>query len=335
MDTLEYFLPQVWFVILALFLFLYVMLDGFDLGVGILSLTATTEERRGILMTSLGNVWDANETWLVIMGGALFGAFPLAYATILSALYIPIFMMIFGLIFRAVAFEFREHSNRKFFWNLAFGVGSFLAALGQGFALGAVLAGIKVDDAGIFIGSTWDWLNIPSLVVALTLIQGYVLIGSTYLIWKTSGELQQTHYQTAKLAAWTTLIGAIIITAIAPIFYEHARVRLFTQPLVFVFAAIPILGVILIWQLLTSLNKAQERKPFVWTILLFLVTFIGLGLVVFPYIIPTQITIYKAAAADSSLVFMLIFIGVLIPIMMAYNIYQYIVFRGKVTGSQH
>lgn len=333
METLEYFLPQVWFVILGLFLFLYVMLDGFDLGVGILSLTATTEERRGILMTSLGNVWDANETWLVIMGGALFGAFPLGYATILNALYIPILMMIFGLIFRAVAFEFREHSDRKFFWNLAFGVGSFLAALGQGFALGAVLAGIKVDDAGLFIGSTWDWLNVPSVVVALTLIQGYVLIGSTYLIWKTSGELQQTHYQTAKLAAWTTLLGAISITVIAPIFYEHARVRLFTQPLIYVFAVIPILGVILIWQLLSSLNQRQERKPFIWTILLFILTFLGLGLVVFPYVIPTQITIYKAAAATSSLVFMLIFIGFLIPIMLAYNIYQYIVFRGKVTES--
>ncbi|MEM7552793.1 MAG: cytochrome d ubiquinol oxidase subunit II [Cyanobacteria bacterium P01_A01_bin.84] len=331
MDTLEYFLPQVWFGILALFLFLYVMLDGFDLGVGILSLTATTEERRGILMTSLGNVWDANETWLVVMGGGLFGAFPLGYATILNALYIPIFIMIFGLIFRAVAFEFREHSNRKLFWNLAFGIGSFTAALGQGFALGAVLSGIKVDDSGYFIGSTWDWFTLPSIVVALTLIQGYVLIGSTYLIWKTSGELQEIHYKTAKLAAWTTLIGAVFITAIAPIFYEHARVRLFTQPLIYIFAAIPILGVILIWQLLSSLNKKQERQPFIWTILLFLISFLGLGLVVFPYIIPTQITIYEAAAAPSSLVFMLIFIGFLIPIMMAYNLYQYIVFRGKVT----
>ncbi|MEL6787395.1 MAG: cytochrome d ubiquinol oxidase subunit II, partial [Cyanobacteria bacterium J06607_15] len=136
METLEYFLPQVWFAVLALFLLLYVMLDGFDLGVGILSITASTEERRGMLMTSLGNVWDANETWLVLMGGALFGAFPLAYGTILQALYIPVMVMIFGLIFRAVAFEFREHANSKLFWNIAFGGGSFLAALGQGFALG-------------------------------------------------------------------------------------------------------------------------------------------------------------------------------------------------------
>ncbi|HIK03440.1 MAG TPA: cytochrome d ubiquinol oxidase subunit II [Trichormus sp. M33_DOE_039] len=333
METLQYFLPQVWFVILALFLFLYVMLDGFDLGVGILSLTSSDDERRGILMTSLSNIWDANETWLVLMGGGLFGAFPLAYATILNALYIPILVMVFGFIFRGVAFEFRELSRRKLFWNFAFGAGSFTAALGQGFALGAVLKGIKVDETGHFVGSTWDWFSLPSVLVALTLIQGYVLIGSTYLVWKTTGELQETHYKTAKLAALTTLIGAIFITITTPIIYENARARLFQQPLVYIFAIIPILGVWLIWQLWNSLNRKEERAPFVWTILLFVLSFIGLGLIVFPYIIPPQITIYEAAADPSSLVIMIIFIGFLIPVMLFYNLYQYIVFRGKVTGN--
>lgn len=331
METLTYFLPQVWFGILALFLFLYVMLDGFDLGVGILSLTSSSEERRGILMTSLSNIWDANETWLVLMGGGLFGAFPLAYGTILNALYTPIVIMLFGLIFRGVAFEFREQSTNKIFWNLAFGVGSFVAALGQGLALGGVLAGITVDDSGHFIGGTFDWFNLPSILVALTLIQGYVLIGSTYLVWKTEGELQETHYKTARLAAVTTLIGAILITIATPIFYEYARNRLFQQPQIYLFAAIPILGVVLITLLLRSLNRKQERLPFVWTILLFVLTFLGLAAVVFPYIIPTKITIYQAAADPSALVFMLIFIGGLIPVMLFYNLYQYVVFRGKVT----
>jgi cytochrome bd ubiquinol oxidase subunit II len=331
METLKYLLPQVWFGILALFLFLYVMLDGFDLGVGILSLTSSTEERRGILMTSLSNIWDANETWLVLMGGALFGAFPLAYSTILNALYIPIFIMIFGFIFRAVAFEFREQANRKLIWNYAFGAGSFLAALGQGFALGGVLAGIKVDEAGHFMGTSWDWFNWSSVLMALTLIQGYVLIGSVYLVWKTTGELQATHYKTATIAAITTLVGAILITITTPIFYESARIRLFSQPLVFVFALIPLLGILLIWRLLVSLNKKTERMPFIWTILIFLLSFLGLALVVFPYIIPTSITIYEAAADPSSLVIMIIFIGALIPVMVFYNLYQYIVFRGKVT----
>ncbi len=335
MGTLTYFLPQVWFGILALFLFLYVMLDGFDLGVGILSLTASSEERRSILMTSLSNIWDANETWLVLMGGGLFGAFPLAYGTILNALYIPIILMLFGFIFRGVAFEFREQANRKFFWNLAFGGGSFLAALGQGFALGGVLAGIKVDEAGHFIGTTWDWLNLPSVLVALTLIQGYVLIGSTYLIWKTEGELQQTHYQTAKIAASTTLVGAILITIATPIFYEYARNRLFHPPQIYLFTVIPILGVLLIGLLLRSLNLKEERMPFIWTILLFLLTFLGLASVVFPFIIPTEITIYEASADPSALVFMLIFIGGLIPVMLFYNLYQYIVFRGKVAGEKY
>lgn len=335
METLTYFLPQVWFAVLALFLFLYVMLDGFDLGVGILSLTSSDEERRGLLMTSLSNIWDANETWLVLMGGGLFGAFPLAYSTILSALYIPIILMVFGFIFRAIAFEFRELSRRKLVWNLSFGAGSFLAALGQGFALGSVLEGIKVDEAGHFIGSTWDWLSWQSILIALTLIQGYVLIGSTYLIWKTEGELQDTHYKTAKIAAFTTLIGAIFITISTPIFYESARSRLFQQPLIYIFGIIPVIGILLISQLLGSLDRKQERAPFVWTILLFVLTFIGLALVVFPYIIPPNITIYEASADPSSLVIMIIFIGFLIPVMLFYNLYQYVVFRGKVTGGHY
>ncbi|MBD2099483.1 cytochrome d ubiquinol oxidase subunit II [Leptolyngbya sp. FACHB-261] len=335
METLEYFLPQVWFGILGLFLFLYVMLDGFDLGVGILSLTSDDEERRGLLMTSLSNIWDANETWLVLMGGGLFGAFPLAYGTILTALYIPILVMVFGLIFRAVAFEFREQANRKFFWNFAFGAGSFTAALGQGFALGAVLKGINVDSSGHFIGGTWDWLTWQSVLVALTLIQGYVLIGSAYLVWKTEGELQETHYKTAKIAAWTTMLGAIFITITTPIFYESARSKLFEPPLVFVFAAIPVLGILLVSRLLSSLERREERAPFIWTILIFVLTFLGLALVVFPYIIPTRITIYEAAADPSSLVIMIIFIGFLIPVMLFYNLYQYVVFRGKVSGKAY
>jgi cytochrome d ubiquinol oxidase subunit II len=331
MESLDFFLPQVWFAILALFLFMYVMLDGFDLGVGILSLTSSSEERRSILMTSLSNVWDANATWLILMGGSLFGSFPLAYSTILNALYIPIILMVFGLVFRAVAFEFRQNSEQKFFWNYAFGIGSFIAAVGQGFALGGVLEGINVDAAGHFIGTTWDWFSWRVIVVALTLIQGYVLIGSCYLIMKTSGSLQETHYKTAKIAAITTLIGAILITTVTPIFSQFARDRLFQAPFIYIFAIIPLIGIFLIFWLLRSLNKKEEVTPFVLTISIFLLTFLGLALVVFPYIIPTEITIYQAAASPSSLVFMLIFIGFLIPIMLFYNVYNYFVFRGKVT----
>jgi len=330
LEPLQNFLPQVWFFILGLFLFLYVLLDGFDLGVGILSLTAKGEERRSILMTSLGNVWDANETWLVLMGGSLFGAFPLAYATILNALYLPLVLMVVGLILRAVSFEFRENAENKTIWNITFGVGSFLAALGQGFALGTVFEGIKVDELGHFAGGIWDWLTWHSVVVALTLIQGYVLIGSTYLILKTTGELQKTHYRTATIATWTTLAGAVFITVTTPILWDHARDLLFSRPLVYVFAAIPVLGLALIVALLRSLKLRQENAPIIYTFLIFSLSFVGLGFLIFPNIIPPSVTIYQAAAAPSSLVFMLTFVGFLIPIVLGYNVYNYIVFRGKI-----
>lgn len=335
MDSLEplaKFLPQIWFFILGLFLFLYVLLDGFDLGVGILSLTSGSEERRSILMTSLGNVWDANETWLVLMGGSLFGAFPLAYATILNALYLPAVIMVVGLILRAVSFEFRENSDNKLVWNVAFGVGSFLAALGQGFALGTVFEGITVDAQGHFAGGIWDWLTWRSVVVALTLIQAYVLVGSTYLILKTTGELQETHYKTAKLAAWTTLAGAVFITVSTPVFSEQLRERLLEPPLLYIFGLIPLLGLLCVGLLLRSLYQKRETTPIIWTFLLFSLSFIGLGFVIFPQIIPPSVSIYEAAAQPSSLVFMLAFIGFLIPILLFYNIYNYIVFRGKIAS---
>lgn len=332
LQPLQQFLPQVWFFILGLFLFLYVLLDGFDLGVGILSLTSSSEERRSILMTSLGNVWDANETWLVLMGGSLFGAFPLAYATILNALYLPAVVMVVGLILRAVSFEFRENAERKMVWNATFGVGSFLAALGQGFALGSVFEGITVDEFGHFAGGIWDWLTWRSVIVALTLIQGYVLIGSTYLILKTTGEVQDTHYKTATIATWTTLAGAVFITITTPVFSEQAREQLFTAPLIYIFGLIPILGVLLIGLLLRSLKRREEATPLIYTFLVFSLSFIGLGFVIFPNIIPPSVTIYEAAAAPSSLVFMLTFIGFLIPIMLSYNVYNYVVFRGKIVG---
>ncbi|NET38189.1 MAG: cytochrome d ubiquinol oxidase subunit II, partial [Cyanothece sp. SIO1E1] len=264
------------------------------------------------------------------LGGSLFGAFPLAYGTVLNALYLPAVIMVVGLIFRAVSFEFRENAERKFFWNFAFGAGSFLAALGQGFALATVFEGISVDADGHFTGGAFDWLSWRSVLVALTLIQGYVLSGSTYLILKTTGELQDTHFKTAKIAAWTTFAGAVFITVSTPIFYEQVRSRLFAPPQLYLFALIPLLGVLLVGVLLRSLNRREENTPFIWTSLLFLVSFLGLGFLIFPYIIPPSVTIYRAAAPLSSLVFMIIFVGFLIPILLAYTLYNYFVFRGKI-----
>jgi len=335
MEPLNTTLPLLWFGLVALFLTIYLITDGFDLGVGILTLTAANEERRGIIINTLSTVWDANETWLVCTGGLLYGAFPLAYATIVNALYIPITMMVIGFIFRAVAFEFREHSINKTFWNFGFGGGSLLVAFAQGLVLGGVIAGIKVDEAGNFIGGTWDWLNLPSILVGLTVVQGYVLIGSTYLITKTEGELKRYHYITAKFSAITTFIGALILTIAAPLFYEQIRARVSHQPEILIFAVIPLLATGAMGLLLNSINRREEKMPFVWTIVVFLVTILSLAFVVFPYIIPFSVTIYQASSSLSSQVLMIAFIGFFVPIILFYNVYLYRVFQGKVISPHY
>lgn len=335
MEAVNTTLPLLWFGLVALFLTLYLITDGFDLGVGILTLTAANEGRRGIMINTLSTVWDANETWLVCTGGLLYGAFPLAYATIVNALYIPITLMVIGFIFRAVAFEFREHSLDKTFWNIGFGGGSLLVALSQGLILGGVIAGIKVDAAGNFIGGTWDWFNLPSILVALTVVQGYVLIGSTYLITKTEGELKRYHYITAKFSAITTFFGALVLTIATPMFYEQVRARLFHQPEVFIFAAIPALATGAVGLLMESINRRQEKMPFIWTIVIFLITILSLAFVVFPYIIPFSVTIYQASSSLSAQAFMIAFIGFFVPILLFYNVYLYRVFQGKVISPHY
>lgn len=320
MDALTYFLPQIWFAIFGIFLFFYVILDGLDLGVGIISLTTSSEERRSLWINSLSNGWDANETWLVFMGCTLFWVFPLAYSIILNALYIPVIVMLVGLIDRTVALKFRKYSDNKLFWNIAFGAGSLLVALAQGFALGAVFEGFSVNELGHFTGTPWDWLSWQSGLVAITLVQAYVLIGSTYLILKAQEGLQEEHYRTAKISTFTTLIGAVSIAISSPIFYEQVRGRLLDPPQVYLFSSIPVFGILLVWRLIGSLNQRQRAAPFVWTILIFMLSFLGLGLVIFPFIIPPSITIYGAATNTSSMIFILIFIGILMPIVLAYNI---------------
>ncbi|MHC5859410.1 cytochrome d ubiquinol oxidase subunit II [Nostoc sp.] len=335
MEAINTTLPLLWFGLVALFLNLYLITDGFDLGVGILTLTAANEERRGIIINTLSSVWDANETWLVCTGGLLYGAFPLAYATIVNALYIPITLMVIGFIFRAVSFEFREHSINKTYWNWGFGGGSLLVALSQGLILGGVIAGIKVDEAGNFIGGTWDWWNLPSILVALTVVQGYVLIGSTYLIAKTEGELKRYHYITAKFSAITTFIGALALTIAAPMFYESIRTKIFHQPEVLIFEAIPFVATGAMALLMNSINRREEKMPFVWTIVVFLITILSLAFVVFPYIIPFQVTIYQASSSLSAQTFMIAFIGFFVPIILFYNIYLYRVFQGKVVSPHY
>lgn len=324
------FLAVIWFGLLGLVLALYVVLDGFDLGVGVITLFSRNERHRGIMMATLGSVWDGNETWLVLLGGALFGAFPLAYGAILHGLYVPIMAMIFGLMFRAVAFEFRENARRKRAWDMAFGIGSLLAALAQGFALGALISGIPIHH-GQFSGSVLGWFSPFSVLVALGVVAGYTLLGATYLHVKTVGPLQAGSRRMALWAAWATVLIGLGVSLWTPIKVPAIAAKWFgagLSPLLIP----PLVAGLSFLLLLRSLHRRQESAPFGWSIVIFIMSLLGLAASLFPYIAPPGVNLYDAAAPSNTLVFMLTGIGLLIPIMLVYNGYQYLVFRGKITA---
>jgi cytochrome d ubiquinol oxidase subunit II len=328
MDSMVHaLLADIWFFIIGLILILYVVLDGFDLGVGILSLLAGDEQQRSIMMASLGSVWDANETWLVLLGGALFGAFPGSYAVLLHALYLPILLMLGGLIWRGVALEFREHARHKLPWNLAFGSGSLLAATTQGWALGALIQGIPLS-AGRFAGSVWDWLTPFSTLVAVGVICGYTLLGATYLIIKTEGDIQRRCVHWARLSAWLMMTVAVAVTLWTPWLNSQVARKWFQIPPYL--ALLPTLAGVAFVMLLRALRRGREQPPFFWSIGIFLASFAGLAISFYPYLLPPQILVEESAASSSTLVFMLAGIGMLLPVMLIYNGYQYLVFRGKV-----
>jgi len=331
MDPIQLFLGEIWFFLVGLILVLYVVLDGFDLGVGVLSLFACDEDRRGIMMASLGSVWDANETWLVLLGGALFGAFPLAYGVALHALYIPIMAMLFGLIFRGVAFEFHEYARRKMMWGVAFSIGSLLAAVSQGFALGAIVGGIAVAN-GRFVGGVWDWLSPFSILVAVGVVFGYALLGATYLIIKTEGEIQQRCFRRAAWAATLMLLAGIGVTGATPMMHPSVAAKWFSYPGVYYLSLLPLSAGAAFFMLMRSLHKRYERAPFFWSLGIFLLSFAGLAISLYPRLVPSSITIANAAASSKTLIFMLTGIGMLLPVMLIYNGYQYLVFRGKVNA---
>jgi cytochrome d ubiquinol oxidase subunit II len=327
-DSVQPFLADIWFFLLGFILVLYVVLDGFTLGVGVLSLFAKNEQRRDVMMASLGSVWDANETWLVVFGGALFGAFPQVYGIVLHGLYIPITVMIFALIFRGVAFEFREHGRHKRGWNLAFGLGSTIGAVMQGIALGAVLGGIPVTGLQ-FSGSVWHWLSPFALLTALGVVFGYTLLGTTYLVLKTEGDLQQRARRFAVIAAWLTVVAGIGISIWTPLRFEYVAERWFSWPNVALLAPLPLAAAACFIMLLRGLRRGFENSPFIWSVGIFVTSFGGLAVSLYPYLVPPTVTALDAASSSKTLVFMLTGIGILIPIMMVYNGYQYLVFRGK------
>lgn len=334
MDPLQLFLADIWFFLAGFILALYVVLDGFDLGVGILSLFVNEGERHEAMMSSVSAVWDANETWLVVLGGALFGAFPLVYGVVLHGLYIPIGLMLLGLIFRGVAFEFHEHSVKKRVWSLSFGLGSLTAAISQGFVLGGLLSGIRVEQ-GQFAGGIWDWFNPFSILVAVGVAFGYALLGATYLILKTQDDLQRHSYRWASIASYLMLLAAVGVTVWTPIVYPYVAGRWFTLPNFFLIGSLPALALFAFAMLQRSLRQCREGAPFAWSLLIFLSSFIGLAISLYPYMVPPNVTLGEAASSPKTLVFMLVGIGMLIPVMVIYNGYLYFVFRGKAPKSSY
>ncbi len=321
-------LATIWFLIVGLFLMFYVVLDGFDLGVGILSLFVKEEARPGVMMNSLGTIWDANETWIVIVGGTLFGAFPLAFGVVFHALYIPMILMLFGFIFRGVAFEFRHHAQHKAVWDWSFGVGSLIAAGAQGLALGGLLQGPAVEQDR-FVGGPFDWLTPFSLLATGGVIVGYTLLGTTYLMIRMQGVLKDRLYWLSKYLAAAMLAVAAVVSLWCPLRYEWIFNRWFSLPNFYYYASLPALSLFAFTMLFRSLAQRRPVAPFVWTLVIFVASFAGLGATFFPYLVPGAITVFEAAAAPNTLVFMLAIVSFFIPIMIFYNAYQYAVFSGK------
>ena len=323
-------LPTIWAFILAFGVLAYVVLDGFDLGIGILFPFFDKGTERNIAMNSVAPVWDGNETWLVLGGGGLLAAFPLAYSIVMPAVYAPIIAMLLALVFRGVAFEFRwRHPGHEGFWDFAFIGGSIVAALAQGITLGAILQGITVSGRQ-YAGGWWEWLSPFTLLTGVSLVIGYALLGATWLIMKTEGEVQDHAFRLARLAGIGVILCLALVSAATP-FLEHAYYeRWFAWPNVLFTAQVPLLVAICAFVLLRSLAAGAERLPFLMLLALFLLCFIGLGISIFPYAVPRSVTIWAAAAPPRSQSFMLAGAVFIIPIILAYTGWAYWVFRGKV-----
>jgi len=322
-------LTIVWAGILAFAVFAYVVMDGFDLGLGIVFPLLKRGQQRDATMNSVAPVWDGNETWLVLGGGGLLAAFPLAYAIIMPAIYVPVIAMLLGLVFRGVAFEFRWRTTRQPIWDFAFFAGSVVAAFSQGVILGAILQGVSVTGRS-YSGLWWEWLSPFSVLCGASVVVGYALLGCCWLIYRTEGTLQDRAYALARLFGTATSMAVLAVSAATPLLEGAYYKRWFSVPNIYWLSPIPVLAGLAALGFFRALAKRAEVAPFLLSLALFLLSFIGLGVSMFPYLIPGQITIWQAAAPAKSQVFMLVGAGIMVPIILAYTGYAYWVFRGKV-----
>jgi cytochrome d ubiquinol oxidase subunit II len=326
---MEWYLPVIWAGLIGTAVAMYVILDGFDLGIGILFPFARNESQRDQMMRSIAPFWDGNETWLVLGGGGLWVAFPTAYAIIMPAMYLPVIVMLLALVFRGVAFEFRHVSESKGLWNFAFAFGSLLAAFSQGVILGGLIQGIKVANRQ-FAGGHFDWATPFTLLCGLALIAGYALLGATFLIMKTEGEVAERARRQAKLLLLVVLGFMALVSLYTPYAFERIANRWFSLPNFYYLWPVPLVTALVAYLLWRWLGKGREALPFIATIVLFLLGYLGLVISSFPYLVPPSLTVWDTAAAPASQIFMLIGTVFLLPIILGYIVFVYWLFRGKV-----
>jgi cytochrome d ubiquinol oxidase subunit II len=328
---MDFDLPLLWAGIIAFGVLMYVVLDGFDLGIGLLFPLLPDRRSRDVMMNSVAPVWDGNETWLVLGGAGLFGAFPLAYAVILPALYLPLTMMLIGLIFRGVAFEFRfKASDRgRRWWDLAFACGSALAALMQGVALGAFIQGFTVENRA-FAWGPFDWMTPFALFVGVALVLGYALLGAARLVMKTEGELQQRIWRLLWPITFLVLASIAGVSFWTPFLDEAIYQRWFAWPNLLYLSPVPILVAVIALFLLRAEKQQRDRQPFFLALGLFALAYGGLAISLWPNVIPPHIDIWEASAPEESQSFLIVGVVPMVVIILAYTAYSYWVFRGKV-----
>ena len=328
-------LSFLWAVIILFGVLMYVVMDGFDLGIGILYPFFADEHDRDIMMNTVAPVWDGNETWLVLGGAGLLAAFPLAYAVILSAFMLPLIFMLLALIFRGVAFEFRFKATpqRKHFWDKAFISGSVLATFFQGVTLGAYLDGIEMVGRE-FAGGPFDWFRPFPIFTGLGLIAAYAMLGCAWLIMKTGGDLQQRMIELARPLTLVLLAVIAVVSIWTPLAHEAIRERWFSVPNLYLFSPVPALVLVCTWMLLQSLSQRPHAAPFILTLCLVFLGYSGLGISLWPNIIPPNIDLWEAAGPPQSQGFALVGALFIIPIILMYTAWSYYIFRGKVESGE-
>lgn len=324
-------LSLIWAIIIVFSIMMYVLMDGFDLGIGILYPFFKNKDERDVMMNTVAPVWDGNETWLVLGGAGLMAAFPLAYAVVLSAFYLPLILMLMGLVFRGVAFEFRfkAREHERHFWDKAFIGGSIAATFFQGVTLGAYIQGVPVVDRA-YAGGAWDWISPFSVFTGLGLVVAYGLLGSTWLIMKTQGSLQQRVYRIAPWLVWGLLLVIGVISIWTPLLDKGIAQRWFSFPNLLWFSPVPLLVGACTLLLLRALARHKQVTPFLFTLALIFLCYSGLGIGLWPHIVPPAISIWEAASPPQSQGFALVGALFIIPIILGYTVWSYYVFRGKV-----